>query len=87
MDQNNQPIWNRVAVDLEAVQKELDAWLLSIPNLPHEDVLGRMKPKTSKSGVSAPRANLILKSNTMSIWANLWVWIGKRREISKHDLP
>lgn len=28
----------QAAADLEAVQKELDAWLLSIPNLPHEDV-------------------------------------------------
>lgn len=28
----------QTAADLEAVQKELDAWLLSIPNLPHESV-------------------------------------------------
>ena len=28
----------QAAADLDAVQKELDAWLLSIPNLPHESV-------------------------------------------------
>ena len=62
----------QAAADLDAVQKELDAWLLSIPNLPHESVPSvKTKPKTSKSAKSAPRANLTLKSKTMSIWANL----------------
>ena len=28
----------QAAADLDAVQKELDAWLLTIPNLPHESV-------------------------------------------------
>jgi len=66
----------QAAADLDAVQKELDAWLLSIPNLPHESV-PVTKLKTLKSAKWARRANLILKSKTMLIWASLWAWILK----------
>ena len=76
----------QAAADLDAVQKELDAWLLSIPNLPHESV--KTKLKTLKSAKSARRANLTLKSKTMLIWASLWVWILKAvRNCPAHALP
>ena len=64
----------QAAADLDAVQKELDAWLLTIPNLPHESVPAG---KDETENVEVRRANLILKSKTMLIWASLWVWILK----------
>ena len=79
----------QAAADLDAVQKELDAWLLTIPNLPHESVpAGKDELKTLKSAKSARRVNLTLKSKTMLIWASLWAWILKAvRSCLAHVLP
>ncbi len=62
--------------------KELDAWLLSIPNLPYVDVpFEAMKPKR-RSAKSALLREFDFEISTMLIWANFGVWFRRWRELS-----